>query len=99
LPESGALHIASPLTLIIQAVGVDRHATDIAEYEEALLLSYTADFGFIDAVAVPLLRSTGARVTVVGDVAMADFDPRSAPRAGRAFNAAYAQCAGVASKR
>ena len=61
--------------------------------EEALLLSYTVDFGFLDHVAVPLLRSTGARVTAVGDVAMAGFDPRSAPRAGRAFNSAYAQCA------
>jgi hypothetical protein len=83
------------LTLIKQAVGADRHVADLAEYEEALLLSYTVDFGFIDSVAVPLLRSTGARVTVVGDVAMADFDPRSAPRAGRTFNAAYAQCAGA----
>ena len=84
--------IASPLTIIRQAAGVDRRAGELQEYEEALLLSYTVDFGFLDAVAVALLRSTGARVTVVGDVAMANFDPRSAPRAGREFNAAYAQC-------
>ena len=87
--------IASPLTIIRQAAGVDRRAGELQEYEEALLLSYTVDFGFLDAVAVAPLRSTGARVTAVGDVAMANFDPRSAPRAGREFNAAYAQCPGA----
>ncbi|MEW2479872.1 hypothetical protein AB0876_09780 [Mycobacterium sp. NPDC049093] len=87
--------IASPLTLIKRAADVDRTATDVGRYEEALLLSYTADFGFLDTVAVPLLRSIGARVTAVGDVNMASFDPRTAPRAGQGFNPAYAHCPGA----
>ena len=95
MPDSTTQLIASPLTLIKRAADVDRKATDVHRYEEALLLSYTADFGFLDTVAVPLLRSTGARVTAVGDVAMADFDPRTAPRAGHGFNPAYAQCKGA----
>lgn len=95
MAESVPAPIASPLTLIRQAAGLDRQASDLQEYEEALLLSYTVDFGFLDAVAVAPLRSTGARVTAVGDVTMANFDPRSAPRAGREFNAAYAQCRGA----
>lgn len=95
LPDPTTQLIASPLTLIKRAADVDRKASDVHRYEEALLLSYTADFGFIDTVAVPLLRSTGARVTAVGDVAMANFDPRTAPRAGHGFNSGYAQCTGA----
>jgi hypothetical protein len=95
LTESVPAAIASPLTIIRQAAGLDRQASDLHEYEEALLLSYTIDFGFFDSVAVAALRSTGARVTAVGDVTVASFDPRSAPRAGREFNAAYAQCSGA----
>jgi hypothetical protein len=88
-------NIASPLTLIRRAAGVERRISDIQRYEEALMLSYTVDFGFLDTAAVPMLRSIGARVTAVGDVTMADFDPHSAPHAGRAFNSAYAQCGGA----
>lgn len=95
MAEFLAVPIASPLTLIRQAAGLDRQGGDLQQYDEALLLSYTVDFGFLDSVAVGALRSTGARVTAVGDVTMASFDPRSAPRAGREFNAGYAQCSGA----
>lgn len=96
MPNSNSTPIASPLTIIRRAAGVDRRSgAESQEYEEALFLSYTIDFGFLDSVAVPLLRSTGARVTAVGDITMANFDVQSARRAGREFNAAYAQCAGA----
>lgn len=96
LPSQDSTSIASPLTIIRRAAGVDRRSgTEAQEYEEALFLSYTIDFGFLDSVAVQLLRSAGARVTAVGDVTMASFDTHSARRAGREFNAAYAQCAGA----
>ena len=96
MPSQDSASIASPLTVIRRAAGVDRRSgTEAQEYEEALFLSYTIDFGFLDSVAVQLLRSTGARVTAVGDVTMASFDAHSARRAGREFNAAYAQCAGA----
>jgi len=96
LPNSNWTPIASPLTIIRRAAGVDRRSgAESQEYEEALFLSYTIDFGFLDTVAVPLLRSMGARVTAVGDITMANFDVQSARRAGREFNAAYAQCAGA----
>lgn len=96
LPSQDSTPIASPLTIIRRAAGVDRRSgTEAQEYEESLFLSYTIDFGFLDSVAVPLLRSTGARVTAVGDVTMASLDAQSARGAGRQFNAAYAQCPGA----
>ena len=79
---------ASPLTLIL-----DEERTGGRNLEEVLFLSFTADLGFFEEVALGVTQATGARVTVAGDVSMTRNDPRSVRRAGRSYLAglAYAQ--------
>ncbi|MFC8339697.1 hypothetical protein ACFUJX_22175 [Streptomyces rubiginosohelvolus] len=83
--------IASPLTLIL-----DETRNGGQSLEEALFLSFTADFGFFEEVALGVTQSTGARVTVVGDVGMARSDPRAVRRAGRSYLAGLAYTGGPA---
>lgn len=83
--------LASPLTLIL-----DEERTGAQHLEEALFLSFTADLGFFEEIALGVTQATGARVTVVGDVAMARNDPRSVRRAGRSYLAGLAYAQGAA---
>ena len=64
-PAPGAVEppttFASPLALILdedRAVG--------RNLEEAIFLSFTADLGFFEEVALGVTQATGARVTVLG---------------------------------
>lgn len=82
---------ASPLTLIL-----DEQLTGGQSLEEALFLSFTADLGFFEEVALGATQATGARVTVAGDVSMARNDPRSVRRAGRSYLAGLAYAHGAA---
>ncbi|MEU8483669.1 hypothetical protein [Streptomyces sp. NPDC048641] len=82
---------ASPLTLIL-----DEERTGGRNLEEALFLSFTADLGFFEEVALGVTQATGARVTVAGDVSMARNDPRSVRRAGRSYLAGLAYAHGAA---
>ncbi|MGQ4358755.1 hypothetical protein [Streptomyces sp. SAS_272] len=82
---------ASPLTLIL-----DEERAGGRNLEEALFLSFTADLGFFEEVALGVTQATGARVTVVGDVSMARNDPRSVRRAGRSYLAGLAYAYGPA---
>ncbi|MFF4045738.1 hypothetical protein ACFYZ5_03665 [Streptomyces chartreusis] len=94
-PASGVVEpptaFASPLTLIL-----DEQRTDGQSLEEALFLSFTADLGFFEEVALGAAQATGARVTVAGDVSMARHDPRSVRRAGRSYVAGLAYAHGAA---
>lgn len=81
----------SPLTLIL-----DEERTGGRNLEEALFLSFTADLGFFEEVALGVTQATGARVTVAGDVSMARNDPRSVRRAGRSYLAGLAYAQGAA---
>ncbi|WP_328923155.1 hypothetical protein [Streptomyces griseoaurantiacus] len=83
--------LASPLTLVLEEERGGGHGL-----EEALFLSFTADFGFFEEIALGVTQATGARVTVVGDVAMARNDPRSVRRAGRSYLAGLAYAGGPA---
>ncbi|WP_152648381.1 hypothetical protein [Streptacidiphilus anmyonensis] len=83
--------LASPLTLIL-----DEERTGVPRLEEALFLSFTAELGFFEEIALGVTQATGARVTVVGDVAMARNDPRSVRRAGRSYLAGLAYAQGAA---
>ncbi|MFE1291766.1 hypothetical protein [Streptomyces sp. NPDC058751] len=82
---------ASPLTLIL-----DEERISGQGLEEALFLSFTADLGFFEEVALGVTQATGARVTVAGDVSMARNDPRSVRRAGRSYLAGLAYAHGAA---
>lgn len=92
MSEHGTLEhtLASPLTLLIEEEGHgDRQA------EEILLLSFTADLGFIESFALGVAHACGARVTVVGDAAVSTYDPRAVRRAGRSYLPGYAACQGA----
>ncbi|WP_415937968.1 hypothetical protein [Streptomyces sp. 039-1] len=82
---------ASPLTLIL-----DEKRAGGRNLEEALFLSFTADLGFFEEVALGVAQATGARVTVAGDVSMTRNDPRSVRRAGRSYLAGLAYAQGAA---
>ncbi len=83
--------IASPLTLIL-----DEERAGSERLEEALFLSFTADLGFFEEIALGVTQATGARVTVVGDAAVTRDDPRSVRRAGRTYLAGLAWARGAA---
>ncbi|WP_432253198.1 hypothetical protein [Streptomyces sp. HNM1019] len=86
-----AIAFASPLSLIL-----DEEHRGGQRLEEALFLSFTADLGFFEEVALGVTQATGARVTVAGDVSMARNDPRSVRRAGRSYLAGLAYAPGAA---
>ena len=82
--------LASPLTLLFEEEQRgDRQA------EEVLLLSFTTDLGFFEAVGLGVAQACGARVTLVGDAAMSIADPRAVRRAGRSYLSGYAACDGA----
>ncbi|GAA2425571.1 hypothetical protein [Streptomyces glaucus] len=83
--------LASPLTLLLEEERNGRH-----DLEEALFLSFTADFGFFEEIVLGVAQATGARVTVVGDVTVTRNDPRSVRRAGRSYLAGLAYAGGPA---
>jgi hypothetical protein len=86
-PEHGA---ASPLTWLLE-----EEAAGDRQLEHAVFLSYTLDLAFFEAVALGLVRSLGARVTVVGDAWMSSPDPRAVRQAGRAYLAGLADMPGA----
>lgn len=82
--------LPSPLTLLLQ------RATDqMATAEEVLLLSFTLDLGFFERTALGPAHALGARVTVIGDAAVARHDPRAVRRAGRSYLPGLAACRGA----
>jgi hypothetical protein len=82
---------ASPLTLL----GEWQARADEAELHELLLLGFTVDLPFLEKVAIPAARAMGARITVVGDVAMGRYDPIDVRMAGRAYFHGHAMCRGA----
>ncbi|WP_327255660.1 hypothetical protein [Streptomyces sp. NBC_01244] len=85
--DAGIQAIASPLSLLIE-----EEAHHDRQLQEVLMLSFTCDPGFIESFALGAAQAAGARVTVVGDVAVTSADPRSVRRAGRSYVAGLAQC-------
>lgn len=71
---------ASPLSLLLSEERLGGRRV-----HEALFLSFTADLGFFESVALGVTQALGARITVVGDVNMATVDPRAVRRAGRGY--------------
>lgn len=92
-PEVGEVPtaFASPLTLILE-----EERTGGQRLREALFLSFTADLGFFEDVALGVTQATGALVTVVGDVSVARNDARSVRRAGRSYLPGQAYAHGAA---
>jgi hypothetical protein len=88
--QAAAEGITSPLTLFLEE---ERH--DDRQAEEALLLSFTADLGFFESIALGVAQASGARVTIVSDAAMTVSDPRAVRRAGRSYVAGLARCTGA----
>jgi hypothetical protein len=82
--------IPSPLALLSAE---EAHADGQAE--EALFLSYTADLGFFESLALGVTQACGARITVVGDADMASLDPRAVRRGGRSYLPGLASCTGA----
>jgi hypothetical protein len=87
----GPTAFASPLTLILEE---ERKGGQ--RLREALFLSFTADLGFFEDVALGVTQATGALVTVVGDVFTARADARSVRRAGRSYLPGQAYAHGAA---
>lgn len=87
---SPGVGIASPLSLLL-----DEEHNEDRQAEEALLLSYTADLGFFESIALGVAQASGARVTIVSDAAMTVSDPRAVRRAGRSYVSGLARCAGA----
>lgn len=87
----GPTVFASPLTLLLE-----EERTGGQRLREALFLSFTADLGFFEDVALGVTQATGALVTVVGDVSMARPDARSVRRAGRSYLPGHAYAHGAA---
>jgi hypothetical protein len=84
-------NFASPLTLLREW----QARADEAELRELLLLGFTVDLPFLEKVAISAARAMGARITVVGDVAMGSYDPIDVRMAGRAYFHGLAACRGA----
>lgn len=82
--------IPSPLALL---TAEEAHRDEQAE--EALFLSYTADLGLFESLALGVTQACGARITIVGDAGMATLDPRAVRRGGRSYLPGLASCAGA----
>ncbi|MGY1846978.1 hypothetical protein [Blastococcus sp. SYSU DS1021] len=82
--------LASPLSLLLE-----EERRGVGGLQEILLLSFTADLGFFESTVLGVAQATGARVTVVGDVAMSQNDPRAVRRAGRSYLAGLARASGA----
>ena len=88
---TGEWNFASPLTLLREW----QARADEAELRELLLLGFTVDLPFLERVAISTARAMGARITVVGDVAMGSYDPIDVRMAGRAYFHGLAACSGA----
>lgn len=84
-------NFASPVTLLREW----QARADEAELRELLLLGFTVDLPFLEKVAISAARAMGARITVVGDVAMGSYDPIDVRMAGRAYFHGLAACSGA----
>ncbi|GAB3105871.1 hypothetical protein GCM10027160_00720 [Streptomyces calidiresistens] len=82
---------ASPLTLLREWV----ERRDEQRLSEALFLGFTVDLPFLEKVALPLARGSGARTAVIGDAAQGLYDPVDVRRAGRDYLHGFATCAGA----
>ncbi|MFC1436955.1 hypothetical protein ABUW04_01675 [Streptacidiphilus sp. N1-10] len=82
------MRFASPLSLL--------HEWDDDEpLLEFLLLGFTVDLPFLERVAIPLARSRGSRVCIVGDAAHGLYDPVDVRMAGRGYLHGLASCHGA----
>ena len=69
--------------------------SDDSDVKEILFLTYTFDVGYFERTALGVAHALGARVTVIADVDMVNFDPYLVRRAGRGYVSALAACAGA----
>jgi len=82
--------VLSPLGLLLR----DAHQGD-RQAAEVLVLTFNQDLAFLEKAALGWMEQLGARVTVIGDAAMADHDPYAVHRAGVAYLPGRAVCSGA----
>lgn len=80
----------SPLSLLYEwADNID------APLREVLITGYTLDLIFLEQRCLSTARALSARVTILSDASQAGHDPVDVRHAGRAYQHAYAHCAGA----
>ena len=82
---SGPGVVSSTISNLVPFLDAEAKHKDFAA-REALLLSFNLDLGFFESHLLGLLRSTGARVSVIGDVRVFDPDVASVRQAGRSYH-------------
>ncbi|MCF3181773.1 hypothetical protein IPZ70_17750 [Streptomyces polychromogenes] len=90
---TAAVHtdFASPISLLRQW----QERPDKKPLQEFLVLGFTTDLPFLEAVAVPMARALGARVAVLGDAAHGLHDAVDVRQAGRGYLHGVASCHGA----
>lgn len=84
------MSVPSPLGLLLH-----HSRSDLPPAREAILLTYNHDLGFFEKVALGLLRSTGARVSVIGDARVGHHDFYQIRRAGHTYLSGLARADGA----
>ncbi|MCX5192422.1 hypothetical protein OOK31_00720 [Streptomyces sp. NBC_00249] len=83
---------SSPVTLLREWM----ERTDKAPLHEFLVLGFTVDLPFLEAVAVPMARNLGARVGILGDAGHGLHQAVDVRQAGRGYLHGVASCGGGA---
>ncbi|MFG2616335.1 hypothetical protein ACGFXC_01805 [Streptomyces sp. NPDC048507] len=82
---------ASPVSLL----RAWRERPDNAPLREFLVLGFTTDLPFLEAVAVPAARALGARAAILGDAGHALHEAVDVRQAGRGYLHGVASCHGA----
>lgn len=85
--------VSSTISNLVPFLDAEAKHKDFAA-REALLLSFNLDLGFFESHLLGLLRSTGARVSVIGDVRVFDPDVASVRQAGRSYHVGLVETRG-----
>ncbi|MGW1519801.1 hypothetical protein [Streptomyces sp. NPDC002287] len=90
---TAAVHteFASPVSLL----RAWQERPDKAPLRELLVLGFTTDLPFLEAVAVPVARALGARVAILGDAGHALHEAVDVRQAGRGYLHGVASCHGA----
>ncbi|MFG2978492.1 hypothetical protein ACGFYY_36595 [Streptomyces sp. NPDC048331] len=90
---TAAVHteFASPVSLL----RAWQERPDKAPLREFLVLGFTTDLPFLEAVAVPVARALGARVAILGDAGHALHEAVDVRQAGRGYLHGVASCHGA----
>ncbi|MGW2089787.1 hypothetical protein [Streptomyces sp. NPDC001880] len=90
---TAAVHteFASPVSLL----RAWQERLDKAPLREFLVLGFTTDLPFLEAVAVPVARALGARVAILGDAGHALHEAIDVRQAGRGYLHGAASCHGA----